>query len=221
MGEIIELDDYTVESIEKAKEILSADKRFRWIRKVSNDVFLDILFGWAEMSQVMRETLARLFEPKIQSEILERLVEKEPELPKAKNPIGYYTEIQGKILKVFLKYDIPLSCHQVAMITGIEHGKVRGTIESHLKKKGLIKKVEGTTLWELDRERLKKFAPYPPTTRQLIIDLLKKEKKPMSITEIAKAIKRKRSTVDAELYKMRKKGIAKLVKPGVFVLIER
>jgi len=218
----IELEEYTIEAIEKAKEILSSDPRFRWIKKVDIDVFLNILLGWADISQVMRNTLSKLFEPKIQTEILSSLEIKEPDLPKpVGKPIGYYTEYQARILKAMLRYDIPLSIEQIAMIMGAEKEKIRGTITTHLKNKVLVEKIEVTLLWKLNKDRLRKFALKPEPTRKLIAKLLEKEKKAMSIDEIARKICRKRSTVDAELYKMRKKGIAKLVKPGVFVLIER
>jgi len=199
----VELTGLTIEQIEKAKRLLSSHPDFDWVKQLDISGFLHLMFGNSDLSQCIREVWLKLLEPHITRSVLKEV---EPELPQPEKPIGYYTPLQAKVLKAFLKYDIPLSADQVVRITGLRKETVHYTISTALARKRLVRKIEGTFLWELDKERLKKFALRPPTIRELILDLLSKEEG-LTLKEIALKIGRKLESVDAEIYGMRRKGI--------------
>jgi len=206
MKKVIELNDYTVEAIRNAQRMLASDKRFKWIRKLDVDGFLAVLFSTADISIVMRKTLAEMF-----GEGLPPIPE--PELPNPKEPKGYYTPLEGKILKVLYKYRIPLLPSQISSLTGIKVGTIDAIVE-RMRKRGIIEHVPKCG-WKINLDEIKYWAEREPVTDR-VYRLLKEARKPLSSEEIARELGLFRKEVTGATCNLHRRGLIDYVKKGVY-----
>ena len=205
----ISIKENTVKAIEKAKKELAKKPGMEWVEALEIDQFLNLMFGFSEMSQYIREVWLN----SIREE--EEVKKEETEIPIAEKPKVYYSPSCIPIIKALLKYDIPLTRKQISMVTGMDENKVRARIEM-LSRKRILKKVAGD-LWTVDKDVLNQSAPKESTIKNDILKLFEK-KKELTITEICKELPYNPRSVSAELSYMVREGKLKRIGTGKYTL---
>jgi len=172
----VELSADTVKTLERARAKIAQNPDYRWMRYLPLDGFIDIFFGGSPLSEHCR----RLLDDAMRSKFT---LEKEgTTLPEPDNPIGYYLPKHAEVIKVFLKHGDDLSKSFIAKKTGFKSSEV-GEALQRLKLKGILKPTP-SKLWRLDKGELSKWRVRPKPAREAVADLLEKEGRPLSISEI-------------------------------------